>query len=84
MTSLDSAQRAQAVVSPQAPRDIFSGNIGKEREQWDAWRATLEPEGIRVSALNEVQQHWVRRILDEVVGVILGWCRERNLAGRSA
>jgi hypothetical protein len=69
VTSLDGAQRAEAIVSAEAPRDIFTGNIGKEREQWEAWRATLEPEGVRVAALNEVQQHWVRRILDEVVGV---------------
>ena len=69
VTSLSAAQRGEAVVSAEAPRDIFSGNINKERDQWDAWRATLEPEGIRVATLNEVQQHWVRRILDEVVGV---------------
>jgi hypothetical protein len=69
VSSLTPAQRAQAVVSTEAPRDIFTGNIGKEPEQWDAWRAALQPEGVRVADLNEVQQHWVRRILDEVVGV---------------
>ena len=60
-------QRAKAVLSDRAPSDILTGNLNKPREQWDAWRETLEPEGIRVAELNEVQQHWVRRILDEVV-----------------
>jgi hypothetical protein len=67
--SLDATQRSKAVTSAEAPRDIFTGNIGKPREQWDAWRTALQPEGIQVRELNEVQQHWVRRILDEVVGV---------------
>ena len=69
VTSLTAAQRSKAVVSAEAPRDIFAGNIGKPAEQWEAWRTTLLPEGISVADLNEVQQHWVRRILDEVVGV---------------
>ncbi len=69
VTSLTGAQRAKAVVSAEAPRDIFTGNINKPEDQWDAWRETLQPAGIAVSELNEVQQHWVRRILDEVVGV---------------
>lgn len=68
VTSLSDAQRARAIVSEQAPGDIFTGNIRRERDQWDAWKATLKPEGIRVTELNEVQKHWVRRILDEVVG----------------
>jgi hypothetical protein len=67
--SLSAAQRGKAVVSAEAPRDIFTGNIGKPREQWEAWRTALQPEGVAVRELNEVQQHWVRRILDEVVGV---------------
>ena len=67
--SLNATQRSRAVVSAEAPRDIFTGNIGKPREQWDAWRTALQPEGIQVRELNEAQQHWVRRILDEIVGV---------------
>jgi hypothetical protein len=67
--SLTAAQRGQAIVSQEAPRDIFTGNIGKPADQWETWRTTLLPEGIPVAELNEVQQHWVRRILDEVVGV---------------
>lgn len=69
VNSLSSAQRAKAVVAAEAPRDIFTGNIGKQPDQWDAWRAALMPAGIAVAELNEVQQHWVRRILEEVVGV---------------
>jgi hypothetical protein len=69
VTSLSPEQRARAVVSAEAPRDIFTGNINKPEDQWEAWRDTLQVAGIPVTALNEVQQHWVRRILDEVVGV---------------
>ena len=65
--SLTDEQRARAVISERAPGDILSGQFGKPREQWGAWRDTLQPEGIPVGELNEVQQHWVRRILDEVV-----------------
>jgi len=60
-------QRARAVLSDRAPNDILTGNLNKPREQWNAWRETLEQEGLPVAELNEVQQHWVRRILDEVV-----------------
>jgi hypothetical protein len=66
--SLTDEQRARAVISDQAPNDILSGNLGRPREEWDAWRVTLQPEGVPVGELNEAQQHWVRRILDEVVG----------------
>jgi hypothetical protein len=69
VTSLTAAQRATAIVSAEAPRDSFAGYIGKPADQWDAWRETLQPAGIAVAELNEVQQHWVRRILDEDVGV---------------
>ena len=67
VTSLNDAQRGRAVVSNQAPSDIFTGNIRRERDQWNAWIGSLQPEGIRVAELNEVQQHWVKRILEEVV-----------------
>ena len=45
--SLTASQRSTAVVSAEAPRDIFTGNIGKPREQWEAWRTALEPEAFR-------------------------------------
>lgn len=69
VASLSDEQRRRAVVSTEAPRDILTGNLGKSRDRWDEWHAMLVPEGIRVADLNEVQQHWVRRILDEIVGV---------------
>ncbi len=65
--SLTDEQRARAVLSDRAPADILTGQFGKPRDEWGAWRETLQPEGIPVAELNEVQQHWVRRILDEVV-----------------
>jgi hypothetical protein len=67
VTSLTDAQRARAVISDQAPGDIFSGNIRREREQWDDWKDSLQPQGVSVATLNEVQRHWVERILEEVV-----------------
>jgi hypothetical protein len=68
VTSLSAPQRARAIISAEAPGDIFTGNLRRQPEQWDQWRSTLVPEGLRVADLNEVQQHWVRRILEEVVG----------------
>ena len=44
--SFDKAQRDLAIISNQAPRDIFSGNLNaeefrlKDRGDWDAWRET--------------------------------------------
>lgn len=68
VNSLSDGQRAEAVVADAAPAEIFTANLRKPRAQWDAWRDSLQPQGIAVGNLNEVQQHWVRRILDEVVG----------------
>ncbi len=66
--SLTEQQRSRAVISAQAPNDILTGNMGRPREAWSAWTATLQPQGISVTELNEAQRHWVRRILDEVLG----------------
>jgi hypothetical protein len=68
LMSLSAAQRAEAIVAERAPAEIFSGNINKDRSQWEAWRQTLVPQGVAVVDLNEVQQHWVRQIVAEVVG----------------
>lgn len=67
VTSLTDEQRARAVLSDRAPRDILTGQFGTPRDEWDAWRDEVRPQGIAVAELNEAQQHWVRRILDEVV-----------------
>jgi hypothetical protein len=66
--SFDDAERRQAIIADQAPAEIFTANLRRERSQWDAWRESLQPEGVRVADLNEVQQHWVRRILGEAIG----------------
>ncbi len=67
LMSLTDEQKGRAIIADEPPGEIFTGNIGKPREEWEAWRQTLEPQGISVSEFNEMQQHWVRRILDEVV-----------------
>jgi hypothetical protein len=66
--SLTQRERGATVLSTTAPREIFSGNIGKESSEWEAWRDTLRPEGITVGDLNEMQQFWVAQIIDEVIG----------------
>jgi hypothetical protein len=68
VNSLSERQRARAFVAAEAPGEIFTANLRKPRSEWGAWRDTLQAAGVPVSELNEVQQHWVRRILDEVVG----------------
>lgn len=68
VTSLDPGQRERAIVADRAPAEIFTANLRKPRSEWDAWKTTLEPEGLPVAEMNEVQQHWVERIVDEAVG----------------
>ena len=68
VTSLSADQRSQAVTAEQAPSEIFTANMNKPRTDWDLWLQSLEPEGIKVSDLNEMQQHWVGLIIDEVFG----------------
>jgi hypothetical protein len=68
VTSFSAEQRAVAVVGAQPPREIATANLNKPRSEWAAWITTVEPIGIEVSALNEMQQHWVDLILDEVIG----------------
>lgn len=66
--SLSPAQLSQALVSDRAPSEISTANMNKPREEWETWRDTLEPVGIRVADLNEMQQFWVGLIVDEVIG----------------
>lgn len=71
--SLDESQRETTIISAQAPRDIFAGNLNahefrlKPRQDWNLWRETLQPEGIAVADLSESQRTYVRRIVDEVI-----------------
>jgi hypothetical protein len=66
--SFDGGQRTAAVVAAQALSEIATANMNKPRTEWDAWKDSLEPVGIEVGGLNELQQFWVSRIVDEVVG----------------
>jgi hypothetical protein len=66
--SLSGPERRLAVVSERAPFEMLTSQVNLERDKWGAWLEALQPEGIGVRDLNEVQQHWVRRMLDEVVG----------------
>lgn len=65
--SMDGAQQAVAIVADQAPREIFATNLGRPRDEWDAWKQALRPEGISVADLRPEQRHMVQRLLDEVV-----------------
>jgi hypothetical protein len=60
-------QREIAVLSHQPPRDIFAGNLRKPQDDWEAWRETLQPEGILVKDLRPEQRQIAQRILEEVV-----------------
>ena len=65
--ALSDADREIAVLSDEAPVDIFATPFAKPRDDWETWRQTLQPEGIAVADLNAEQRHLVQRILDEVV-----------------
>ncbi|MBH98179.1 MAG: hypothetical protein CMM56_06975 [Rhodospirillaceae bacterium] len=65
--SLSSDQFKTALISENAPVEIFATNIFKSRDDWESWRETLQPEGVLVSRLSGSQRHIVQRILNEVV-----------------
>ena len=50
------------------PWDLIASNILKDPSQWDAWRALLEPDGIRVADLDREQRALVAALLQEVLG----------------
>jgi hypothetical protein len=66
--SLDARQRSSVVIAAQAPSEIATANMNKPRSEWDLWKATLEPAGMPVGDLNEVQRYWVGLIIDEIIG----------------
>ena len=80
VSSLTGRVRTEAILSDEAPREIFASNINRDRSDWDAWREALQPEGVSVASLNEVQQHWVGLILEEVVGNYRNAISEPELA----
>jgi hypothetical protein len=57
VTSLDATQRAVAISSTEAPRDIITGNAAQVEP--------LAPAGISVSALNAAQAALLVKLLDE-------------------
>lgn len=65
--SMDGSQREVAILSGEAPRDIFATNLGRPRDDWDAWKQMLAPQGIVVAGLRPEQRQLVQRLLDEVV-----------------
>lgn len=68
VASLDADDRPRVVLADTAPREIATAQMNVPRAQWDDWLATVEPVGIEVDALNEMQQHWIGLIVDEVIG----------------
>jgi Protein of unknown function (DUF3500) len=68
VTSLDAGERSRAIISARAPGEILTTQLRVARDRWADWIEAVQPEGLPVSALNEVQQYWVRRILAEVIG----------------
>ena len=65
--SLSGSQQEVAILSDQPPLEIFATNLGRPRDDWDAWKQTLQPEGIAVADLRPEQRHMVQRLLNEVV-----------------
>lgn len=66
--SMSGSQREVAILSVQPPLEIFATNLGRPRDDWEAWKQTLQPEGIAVADLRPEQRQMVQRLLDEVVG----------------
>ena len=65
--SMNGSQQEIAILSDEAPREIFATNLGRPRDEWDAWKQALQPEGIAVADLGPEQRHMVQRLLNEVV-----------------
>jgi hypothetical protein len=65
--SLEGRQRDAAIVADAAPREIYSSLISIPRERRNEWLTALQPAGVPIADLNEMQQHWVDLILSEVI-----------------
>ncbi len=65
--SLTPSQREIAVVSDEAPNDIFSTNANKAQTDWEAWRNTIQPAGLKVADMSESQKVLANRLVDEIV-----------------
>lgn len=67
VSSLSADERRTAVIAERAPAEILTTQLRVPRDRWDAWIEAVQPQGVAVAVLNEVQQHWVRLIVAEVV-----------------
>ena len=81
VTSLTGAQREIAILpgdpaynakrgytyAYDAPWDLHSSNILKDRGEWDAWKTELTPDGIAFAALDGNQQALLLELIDEVI-----------------
>jgi hypothetical protein len=65
--SLDERRRTMAIIAAEAPRDILSGQLGRPREAWGAWREATAAEGLRASDMNRAQRALLSALLDEIV-----------------
>lgn len=72
LRSLSDAQRAQAVVSPAAPRDILTSNSKKT--------AALDRNGIVASTLTAAQQGLLMNLIEEHASVQVSALAEQRLA----
>lgn len=80
VNSLSAEQRAAALLSGDpaynaargytypydAPWDLYSSNIFKNREEWDDWKTALAPDGIAFGDLDGNQQATLLALLDEI------------------
>jgi hypothetical protein len=94
VTSLSREQRAKAVLPGNAeynarfgytypndvPWDLIASNILKEPDEWEAWRAILQPDGIAVAELDDEQRGLVRRLLEEIITIYRPEIAEAYLA----
>jgi hypothetical protein len=48
------------------PWDLFATTILRERSDWNSWKTTLQPDGVKFGDLNGAQQATLLAILDEI------------------
>jgi len=79
--SLSGSERARAILTGNAeynaeygytydydaPWDLISSTILRDPDKWEAWKALLKPDGIKVADLDAEQRDIVRRLVEEVV-----------------
>lgn len=68
LMSLDSSQRAAAILDTVPPAEVLSSQFRAEPNQWDRWRQRLSRDGVLASAFTAEQRRLLRRLLVEIVG----------------